>query len=67
MILKWLRKNTDDRVDPEELKRLAEESLEETKAQQAHVNVITSYLNQRKNQNGFGEDFEITLLPRRAS
>lgn len=55
----------DKRVRPEELARLAEESLNETKRQQVKVNIITSYLNQRRNQNGFGEDFEITLLLRR--
>jgi len=56
------------RVDPDELARKAEESLQETQKQQDHVNALTSYLERRKGQNGFGDDFEITLLvPRRAS
>jgi hypothetical protein len=62
---KWFSKRT-PRVDPEELARTAEESLRETRGQQAHVNALTSYLNDRQGQNGFGEDFGITLIPRRA-
>lgn len=62
---KWLRRRQ-PRVDPEELARTAEESLNETRSQQAHVNALTSYLNNRTGQNGFGEDFEITLTPRSA-
>ncbi|AWN03251.1 hypothetical protein PBI_CAMILLE_4 [Microbacterium phage Camille] len=63
--LKWLSRRT-PRVDPEELARTAEESLRETRSQQEHVNALTSYLKNREGQNGFGEDFEITLTPRRA-
>lgn len=55
-----------DRVDPEELQRKAEESLRITRSQQARVNYITAWLNNRKNQNGFGEDFELTLKVRGA-
>ena len=62
---KWLRKRA-PRIDPDELSRTAEESLEETRSQQAHVNALTSFLENRKGQNGFGEDFEITLIPRSA-
>ena len=65
MSLKWFSKRA-PRVDPDELNRVAEESLEETRGQQAHVNALTSYLGTRKDQNGFGEDFEFTLIPRRA-
>lgn len=62
---KWLKKRA-PRVDPDEMSRVAEESLRETRNQQAHVNALTSYLNNRRGQNGFGEDFEITLNPRSA-
>lgn len=34
--------------------------------QETHVNMLTSWLTNRKDQNGFGEDFEFTLIPRRA-
>lgn len=62
----WFRKRS-PRVDPQELARKAEESLKETQSQQDHVNALTSYLEKRKGQNGFGEDFEISLLiPRRS-
>lgn len=63
---RWFRKRT-PRVDPYELARKAEESLQETRGQQAHVNALTSFLEARKGQNGFGEDFDITfLVPRRS-
>lgn len=62
---KWFNKKK-PRVDPDELGRKADESLHKTRSQQAHVNAITSYLGRRSGQNGFGEDFEITLNPRRA-
>ena len=65
MSRKWLRRRK-IRVDPNELARTAEESMKETRSQQAHVNALTSYLSNRQGQNGFGEDFEITLIPRRS-
>lgn len=33
--------------------------------QKSEVNAIGKYLDQRKNQNGFGDMFEYTLRPRR--
>lgn len=62
---RWFSRR-DPRVDPAELDQLAEKSLEETRSRQEHVNALTSYLETRKGQNGFGEDFEITLNPRSA-
>ena len=62
---KWLTKRK-PRVDPVEMNRVAEESLAETRDRQSYVNTLTSYLAERKGQNGFGEDFEITLNPRSA-
>lgn len=63
---KWFKRRT-PRVDPVELNRQAEESLTETRSQQPHVNALTSYLETRKGQNGFGEDFNVTfLVPRRS-
>lgn len=66
---KWLAglRKRSERVDPAELARTAEISLSETRTRQKHVNALTSYLNNRTGQNGFGEDFEITLIPRRVS
>lgn len=61
----WFKRRK-PRVDPDELARQAEESLYETQINQPHVNALTSYLDRRKGQNGFGEDFDITILvPRR--
>lgn len=34
--------------------------------QEPHVNAVTSWLQNRANQNGFGADFEYTLRPRGA-
>lgn len=58
--MRWIIKYR-SRVDPEELIKKADESLEITRSQQERVNYITQYLERRKNQNGFGEDFEFTL------
>lgn len=66
MSLRWFSRKP-PRVDADKLLEIAEESLVETEKQQEHVNALTSYLERRKGQNGFGEDFEITILvPRRA-
>lgn len=63
--MSWIKRNP-TRINPEDLTRKADESLQETKKQQARVNVIVGYLERRKNQNGFGDDFEYTLKPRGA-
>lgn len=54
------------RIDTDALERQAEESLQLVKEQQPHVTALTTWLNNRKGQNGLGEDFEITLRPGRA-
>lgn len=59
-------KKKEPRVDPDELSKKAEQSLRETSKNQEHVNYLTTWLERRQNQNGFGEDFEYTLRPRRA-
>lgn len=57
-------KKRSTRVDPIELQEKAEASLERTRKQQPYINFITSWLNNRKGENGFGEDFEYTLRPK---
>lgn len=59
------RKNKSNRSDPDALVRKAEASLRQTESQQPHVDRITMWLRNRDNQNGFGEDFEYTLRPKR--
>ena len=54
-----------ERPDPNDLIKQAEESLRKTESQQPYVDRITSWLKNRENQNGFGEDFEYTLRPKR--
>ena len=63
--MKWFRKHP-NRVDPEQLSAQAEKSIQETTERQPHVNALTNWLSSRKDQNGFGEDFEFTLIPRGA-
>lgn len=63
--MRW-GKNRRDRIDPDELSRKADNSLRETRSKQGHVNMLTGWLKGRENQNGFGEDFEISLIPKEA-
>lgn len=51
-----------DRLDPDEIARQASEATEQLRAQQPHVNAITTYLNNRNRTNGFGQDFEFTFI-----
>ena len=57
----WRKKS---RVDPDELNAQAEAATTQLLEQQERVNAVTSYLERRKLQNGFGADFEYTLTPR---
>ena len=54
------------RIDPADVDKKADESLEYSAQNEDKVNVIIDFLQKRKNQNGFGEDFEITLRPKEA-
>lgn len=57
---RWFKKRT-PQIDPDVMGQMAEESLQQTKDQQQRVNALTLYLENRKGQNGFGEDFDITF------
>ena len=61
----WLKKRR-SRIDPSDVDKKADESLEYSAQNEDKVNVIIDFLQKRKNQNGFGEDFEITLRPKEA-
>lgn len=61
-----LFKKREPRIDTDALARQADESLRLTREQQPYINALTTWLNNRKDDNGLGEDFEITLRPRRA-
>lgn len=63
-VTRYIKRN--ERVDIDALDRKAEESIEQTVANQPKVNAVTSWLERRQNQNGFGEDFEYTLRPKEA-
>lgn len=51
-------------VDPDQLDRQADESMRLVEQQRDHVNALTGWLERRKNQNGFGTDFEYSLIPK---
>jgi len=57
----WKKK---PRIDPAVLEAQAEAATSQLAAQQDQVNTLTSYLERRKLQNGFGHDFEYTLTPK---
>lgn len=54
------------RVDPVELDKQTAEVQAMIEREGPRMVAIASYLEKRKNQNGFGTDFEYTLKPRRA-
>ena len=59
----WLRERTLD-VDPDELTQLATDSLEQTQGQKEEVSRMTKFLETRKDQNHFGEEFHVSFRPR---
>lgn len=65
MMRKLIRRSR--HVDPEELDRQTSKVNARLERETDRMNTIASYLEKRKNQNGFGADFEYTLRPRRAS
>lgn len=58
----WRKKR--DRVDPAVLEAQATDAHERLVEQQERVNLVTTYLERRKLQNGFGADFEFSLIPK---
>lgn len=61
----WSSKHP-SRVDPAELERAATDSRAMVRQQQPRVNALTAYLNWRSKENGFGDDFEYTLITKEA-
>lgn len=69
--MKWLKKRLplwfdkrSPRVEPEELERLATESMEITDGQKSEVNRMSKTLGLRNAQNHFGEEFHVSFRPR---
>lgn len=54
------------RIDTDAIMLQAEASIKKTEEQAPHVNALTTWLNNRNGKNGFGEDFEISLIPKDA-
>ena len=57
-------KNFLKKLSSKKLRMPTEDAAEILRSQKSTVTTVSSYLEKRKNQNGFGEDFEITLRPR---
>jgi hypothetical protein len=56
------RRKTD--IDHEEAFANAQEAIVQLENQQQKVTALAAWLDNRKNQNGFGADFEFTLRPK---
>lgn len=54
----------DQRVDPTELDKQTDAVNATLKRDGPRMNAIASYLLKRADQNGFGDDFELTLIPK---
>lgn len=52
------------RVDPDDLNKQTDEINAKLKKDGPRMNSIASYLEWRTGKNGFGTDFEFTLLPK---
>lgn len=53
------RKDREERLD--EIDRFVTDSQEKVRAQEPHVTELVSWLERRKERNGFGRDFEFTM------
>ena len=59
----WLR-TREIRVDPSTITQLATDSIEQTNGQKEEVSRMTKFLETRKDQNHFGEEFHVSFRPR---
>lgn len=60
--MKFFRKK--NRAEIKDARKSANDAAEQLKAQKILVNTTAAWLSRRKEQNGFGTDFEYTLRPR---
>lgn len=66
-MMKFFGRNRRDKVDPDELNRQTAEVNEFLENEGPKVSAVATWLNNRKGQNGLGEDFDITFYPRGVS
>jgi len=52
------------KVDPDELDAQTDAVLEKLTREGPHMNALAAFLERRRDQNGFGDDFEYTLKPK---
>jgi hypothetical protein len=55
------------KVDPDELDRQTAEVQEFLEKEGPNMSAVAKWLNNRKGQNGLGEDFDITFYPKGVS
>ena len=63
-MIRWKRR--DQKVDVEELHQQTAEVNEFLEKERPRMSAVATWLNNRKGQNGLGEDFDITFYPRGA-
>ena len=63
-MIRWKRR--DPKVDVEELHQQTAEVNEFLEKEGPRMSAVATWLNNRKGQNGLGEDFDITFYPRGA-
>jgi len=54
------------KVDPEALDRQTAEINDYLEKEEPRMTALASFLNNRRGQNGLGEDFDVTFYPRGA-
>lgn len=60
------KKKQPARSSNKQIRLSAYEAQKQLEKQEPHVNIVAAWLDRRRHQNGFGEDFELTLRPRGA-
>lgn len=60
--MSWRRKKS--ATDAEAISAQADAATEKLRTQQPRVNALANYLDRRKESNGFGDDFEWSLIPK---
>lgn len=58
------RSRKEPQVDPDELDRQTEAVNEYLEREGPRMTLVANWLNNRKGQNGLGQDFDITFYPR---
>lgn len=66
MMIKIFGRRHAPKVDPDELDRQTAEINEYLKENEPRMKFVANWLDNRRGQNGLGEDFDVTFYPRGA-